>query len=113
MKITMEEAAEQAVKELVNRIKSLKDNMPLITKAEVYPWGWLFFYNSKLYIENGDPAASYIGGRPIFFDKNDLSMSFIGLAAWTIEEGIEEYRLMKGYPPLEENFEPESIKLLR
>jgi hypothetical protein len=32
--------------------------------------GWIFFYNSKTFVETGDPSSALLGNGPIFVDRN-------------------------------------------
>jgi hypothetical protein len=32
--------------------------------------GWIFFYNSREFVETGDPISALAGNGPIFVDRN-------------------------------------------
>jgi hypothetical protein len=42
------------------------------------PWGWIFFYQSKKYIETGVFMHRLAGNGPVFFNKETGEVDFFG-----------------------------------
>lgn len=53
-------------------------------------FGWVFFYNSKSFIESGDPLQAAIGNSPIIVDRRDGSVHVTGTAG-PLERYLEKY----------------------
>lgn len=56
-------------------------------------WGWIFFYQSKVYIESGDFRDMLGGNAPIFIDKKTGKLSYAG-TAFGIDHYIKEYEAL-------------------
>ncbi len=54
-------------------------------------FGWVFFYNSKEYLESGNLSYMLAGNAPIIIDKADGSLHFTGTSN-PIDYYIEKYR---------------------
>ena len=67
-----------------NNLKIMSD------KTRVFELGWVFFYQSKEYIETGDVYEMVGGNSPIIVNKYDASLSITG-TAHPIERYIEQY----------------------
>jgi Immunity protein 35 len=55
-------------------------------------FGWVFFYNTRAYVERGDALAMAVGNAPLLIDKNTGELHVTGTAL-PIEHYIEAYRL--------------------
>lgn len=53
-------------------------------------FGWVFFYNSKTYLETGEIRYALAGNGPVMVNKHDGTIEFYGTAK-SIEASIEEY----------------------
>ncbi len=53
-------------------------------------YGWVFFYNSKKFLETGEFSYALAGNGPIIFDKRDGSIHSFGTYK-PPEEFIKEY----------------------
>lgn len=53
-------------------------------------WGWVFFYQSKTYVETGDFRNMLVGNAPIIVNRNTGQLSHTG-TAHDIERYIKEY----------------------
>lgn len=42
------------------------------------PWGWIFFYQSKKYLETGSFADRLAGNGPVFVNKQTGDVDFFG-----------------------------------
>lgn len=54
------------------------------------PFGWVFFYQSRAFVENGDEGAQLVGNAPLIIDRRDSSTHFTGTDQF-IDHYIEEY----------------------
>src|SRR5687767_12345676 len=62
-------------------------------------FGWVFFYNSKQFIESGDFSDRLIGTSPIIVDRQDGSLHETG-TAFPIEVYMSRYEKYGSvYPP--------------
>jgi len=53
-------------------------------------WGWVFFYQSKAYLESGDFRDMLGGNAPIIINRNTGNLKHTG-TAHDIEHYIKEY----------------------
>lgn len=53
-------------------------------------FGWIFFYNSKKYLESGELSYMLAGNAPFIIDRNNGELYETGTAK-PIEEYISEY----------------------
>lgn len=56
--------------------------------------GWIFFYNTKAFLETNDPKYELFGNAPIIVDKEDGSLHYTGTGL-PFEEYVEEFRKKK------------------
>ena len=56
--------------------------------------GWIFFYNSKAFVETKDPKYGVFGNAPIIVDKADGSLEFTGTGR-PYQEYVAEFRQRK------------------
>ena len=64
-----------------------------------YEFGWVFFYQSKKFVETGNILLALAGNAPIIINKYDGSMHFTG-TAHPVEKYIADYmkEFRKKYP---------------
>lgn len=85
--ILSKEAAEKLVLEHVTSPERRGDI--IITEAIERPFGWVFCYNSKRYLESGDDRHSLVGNYPILVDRHTSALHSTGLGK--LEDYIESY----------------------
>jgi hypothetical protein len=49
------------------------------------PFGWVFFYNSKRFLETGENSSRLAGNGPVIVNKHSGSVEFFGSARPLIE----------------------------
>lgn len=54
------------------------------------PFGWVFFYNSRAYVQSGNFRDGYLGNAPLIFDRYSGEYHVTG-TAHPIEHYIGEY----------------------
>jgi hypothetical protein len=54
------------------------------------PYGWIFFYQSKQYIETGDFSAQLLGNAPIIIDRTTSEIRVTGTRL-PLEHYLAEY----------------------
>ncbi|GAI15651.1 unnamed protein product [marine sediment metagenome] len=71
--------------------------MPLqLVKRRDLPYGWLFFYNSQAYLQNGEVGAMLAGNAPFVVDAIDGSLHILGTAS-PVDVYLREYETKRGY----------------
>jgi hypothetical protein len=60
------------------------------------PYGWVFFYQSRAYIETGDESQVLLGNAPVIFNRIRGEYSVTG-TAHPIEHYLSDYEA--GLPP--------------
>ncbi len=60
------------------------------------PFGWVFFYNSKRFIETGDVLHALAGNCPLFVNKFTGAIRVFGTSK-SVRDQIEEYERELGY----------------
>lgn len=68
------------------------------------PYGWIFFYQSRKFVESGDPLEGYAGNAPLIFNRVFGEYRVTG-TAHPIERYIEEYE--HGLPPAQLAMKPQ------
>lgn len=63
----------------------------------VRPYGWIFFYQSKRFLETGEFAYQIAGNSPILVDRINFNLKTFGTAK-SIEEYLTEYE--RTIPPM-------------
>ena len=83
---------EEAIDIATNYIKnSSKYDLVILTDhTREFELGWVFFYQSRRYIESGDYRDMLGGNAPIIVNKHDGSIHVTG-TSYKIEKYIEEY----------------------
>jgi hypothetical protein len=46
-------------------------------QTEILEYGWIFYYNSKKFLETGDFMNMLLGHNPVFVDKNNGQVLYI------------------------------------
>lgn len=59
-------------------------------------YGWIFFYNSREFLETGEFSARVAGNGPIVIEKADGRITQLGTARPS-EEYIREFELERGF----------------
>ena len=66
------------------------DCVVLVSETIEKEWGWVFFYQSRKYIETGDFQYMLGGNAPYIVDRNTGELVVTG-TAYPIEHYIKEY----------------------
>jgi hypothetical protein len=67
-----------------------KHRLVIVSERE-YDFGWVFFYNTKEYVDSGDPELGLVGNAPLIVDRTDGKLYVTG-TVHPLEYYIEEYR---------------------
>jgi hypothetical protein len=68
------------------------------------PYGWIFFYQSKEFLDNGTPLAQLAGNAPIIVNRNTGELRLTGTAR-RLEHYLAEYE--KTLPPVTLQMRPQ------
>jgi hypothetical protein len=90
--LTREQAKEIARKEILKHW-DIEDDEPLIIDEDTIEedFGWVFSYDSKIFLETQIFSYALAGNAPIIVNKHDGS-AHLAATGRDIEEYIEEYR---------------------
>jgi len=94
------EQATAIAREALARLPQPKgDQLVLVETATIErPFGWVFCYNSKKYLETGDDRHALLGNAPLIVDREDGSVHATGTAR-PVQYYIHEYEHKKGLRP--------------
>jgi hypothetical protein len=84
-------SAEQAVLELLAKTEKELGIQLLISDVLEKDFGWVFLFDSKVYVETGNNSSRLAGNSPLIFDKLDGKIYITG-ASDTLDSYIEQYR---------------------
>lgn len=85
--ILSREVAQKLVLERVSSPENRDDIV--ITEVIERPFGWVFCYNSKRYVDSGDDKHCLLGNHPILVDRHKSTLHSTG--PLKLEEYIERY----------------------
>lgn len=89
--ISLQEAIIIAEEHLASRsIKIGKELQLMKERTQEFEYGWVFFYQSKKYLETGNVYYMLGGNSPFIINRNDASMEVTG-TAHPVEKYIKEY----------------------
>ena len=91
---------EQALELLAKRLGQLSPENDFVTVEEgtiEKPYGWVFFYNSRKYLETGEIRYAIAGNGPVIVNKHLGTTDFFGPVDWV--KAIDEYerKLQEGH----------------
>lgn len=71
----------------------------VITGAQEFTAGWVFFYNTEEFVRTGDIVHALGGNGPILVDRRDGTVHVTGSTAFPPEAWIEAYLRDHSAPP--------------
>ena len=97
--ISLNQAKKIALNKITYKGAKLRENPPMLIEESIeeYEWGWLFYYDSKAFIETKDENLSYTGNAPVLVDKVDGEAIYIGLSLEGVESKVQAFFSNKGY----------------
>jgi hypothetical protein len=88
--LTKQEALEMVSKRL-QQMSTSADPFVVVEKSTIEkPFGWVFFYNSKRFVETGESRYRLAGNGPVIVNKHNGSVEFFG-SAKPLQEIVTEY----------------------
>jgi hypothetical protein len=94
--ISKKSALELAIRRINSSYYVQGDCLVVIDEATIEKeYGWIFFYDSKKYIETNDKRYLIAGNAPILIEKSDGSIHILG-TAMPVERYIEQYEREHG-----------------
>ena len=100
-KQSADEAAQARLREMEREMDLFGSALPenkdrpshhlVITRTAEHEFGWVYFYNSREFVETGDFLHSLVGNAPFIFNRTDGKLYSTGTAR-PIEHYIEEFR---------------------
>lgn len=89
--LNQEDASQVALEYLTKLEKKIGEPLSLVNSEILKKdFGWVFFYNSKKYIETGDFRSMLAGNAPFIVDRNSGEIHVTGTAK-PIEDYIADY----------------------
>jgi hypothetical protein len=58
--------------------------------TRTYPWGWVFFYDSRQHLASGEPEDSLLGNAPLLVERESRRLLTLG-TAHPVEHYVENY----------------------
>jgi len=91
--MTTVEDAQQKVEEYLRRKYSNKPYQLVVMKAltREEDFGWIFFFNTREYVETGDMNAALGGNTPLIVDRDTGELHVTG-TAHPVDHYVEMYR---------------------
>ena len=94
--ISLEEARQRVSRYLGRADPYQAEEIELvIVETMERPWGWVFFYQSRRYLETGDFSSCLAGNSPIIVDARSGVATVTG-TAHPVEHYIAEYERAQG-----------------
>ena len=94
--ISRERALEIVEQYLDTENKSVPGGIALIIESTLEkPYGWVFFYNSKRFLETKDPFESLAGNSPILIESKDGRMTLLGTSS-PVTESLRNFETRMG-----------------
>jgi Immunity protein 35 len=88
--LTKKEAVEIVLKKL-EQMSSSADPFVVIEKSTLEKsFGWIFFYNSKKFVETGESRYRLAGNGPVIVNKQNGLVEFFGTSK-RLQEIVEDY----------------------
>jgi hypothetical protein len=75
-----------------------------VSGAIAKPYGWVFFYNSREFIQTGNRRAAWAGNAPFLIERVNFNLKVFGTAL-PIERYLAEYET--SVPPVVMGWQPE------
>jgi hypothetical protein len=89
--------AQKLVKAELDKMEATGNLSPLkISSSRTEEFGWIFFYNTEVFLEEGDLSSQLAGNSPLIVDKNTGILHVTGTAE-PIESYINKYKKIMGY----------------
>jgi hypothetical protein len=87
-------------------VAAATDGLALVLEDETIdrPYGWVFFYQSREYVETGDARTMLFGNAPLIFNRASGEIRVTGTAL-PAEEYLRQYEA--GLSPIELAMTPE------
>jgi hypothetical protein len=87
--INLDEAIAKAMEYLSD------SDIPLVlTKSDEFSEGWYFCFQSKEYVDTGNPSAQLAGNAPFLIDRETGELHVLG-TAYPIEDYLDRYTTSK------------------
>ena len=82
--------AQKAVLEYLNTHYKVPNDELIIVDSLDKEYGWIFFYDSRQYLESHDKQYAIAGNAPVAVEKSDGSLHFLNTVQ-SVEEMIADY----------------------
>jgi hypothetical protein len=92
--------AQDLVEGMIGEIDGDSDDWAVVQAESTIekPWGWIFFYQSRKYLETGEFSCQLLGNSPIFVNRK-TGIAWVSGTAESVEEYIQQYESQIGYSP--------------
>jgi hypothetical protein len=81
---------ENAEATVVEKLTEYAQTPVAVTEVIEKSYGWVFFWNSKKYVETGSLSDFLFGNGPVIFRRSDGAMTYL-TTALTVEEQLAKY----------------------
>ncbi len=89
--LTKAEALELVDRKLKSEVESRYHVVIVDSLTVEREFGWVFYYNSREFLETGDARKALYGNLPIIVNRHTGGLRYLSFKQHTLEESIAEY----------------------
>lgn len=104
--LNQQEARERVLKYLNKSYHNSNDEIVILDKHTVErAYGWIFFYQSKKFIQTENISYMLIGNGPIVIEKIDGKTHCLGSGYYKLEDEIRDFEIRRFGKPVDDETE--------
>lgn len=101
--ISRQQAEELVIRHLDNVGRDVPGGVALMAENTIEKaYGWIFFYNSKRFLETGDPLEALGGNSPILVESATGRITLLGTAT-PVADSLRRVEIENGLLPKKES----------
>ena len=97
---------EKALRVVAAYVEVSTDGMGVVVESQTLdkPYGWVFFYQSRAFVESGNVLDAFVGNAPLIFNRTSGEYHVTGTAR-PIEDYVADYE--RTLPSLQLEMKPQ------
>ena len=98
--LTFEDAKREALAYVRETLLAESKNEPALLESETVekPWGWVFFWNTRLFTETGDLVHAVFGPDPVCVSRSDGRVTSVS-GERPLQRELRRYERKSGFRP--------------